>query len=226
MRDYTVSIPELTTQPGNQIQVPVAINAATGLTAGGIILQYDKSVIRATDALPTSMLSGAYWKANAQSPGEVRFAFAAVEPIKGAGNLLTVEFEPLDNIAGRESPIIFETVQFAESKSIQTIDGIIVILPGKSNLMQNYPNPFNPDTWIPYQLAQDAQVTISIYNTKGQLICTLHLGNKNAGIYTTKSQAAYWDGRYRYGEKVASGVYYYTLQAGGFRATRKMVIMK
>ena len=100
------------------------------------------------------------------------------------------------------------------------------LVPPTFALLQNYPNPFNPETWIPFKLAQNAPVTISIYDTKGQLIRTIALGNQNAGVYVTKSKAAYWNGRDSLGEKVASGLYYYTLQAGEFRATRKMVIMK
>jgi len=96
----------------------------------------------------------------------------------------------------------------------------------ENQLLQNYPNPFNPETWIPFKLAQDTPVIISIYDTKGQLIRTISLANRNAGIYTTKANAAYWDGRDSLGEKVASGIYYYTLQAGEFRATRKMLIVK
>jgi hypothetical protein len=108
-------------------------------------------------------------------------------------------------------------------------------LPKQSALLQNYPNPFNPETWIPYQLARDANVNISIYSIKGQLIRTLHLGNQSAGIYVQKGKAAYWDGRDNEGERVASGVYFYTLQVreviprigvGDFTATRKMVIVK
>jgi hypothetical protein len=236
LRDYAVSIPELTTRPGNRIKVPVAINDATGLTAGGIVLKYDPTVISATDALPTSLLSGAYWKANTQREGEIRFAFAAAEPIKGlpaataaqagAGNLFTVEFEPLNNTEGLESPIILETVQFAESNSIRTIDGKIVILPEKSMLMQNYPNPFNPETWIPYQLAEDSPVEISIYNVKGELVRTLSFGHQSAGVYIARTKAAYWDGRDNLGEKVGSGVYFYRLQAGNFSSMRKLVVLK
>ena len=226
LRDYSVSIPELKTRPTDSIKVPVAINDATGLANGGIILKYDQSVIRAVDALPTSMLSGAYWKANTQRVGEIRFAFAAVEPIKGAGNLLTVEFEPLNDTAGRESSIIFETVQFVESQSIRTIDGKVTILPEKSMLLQNYPNPFNPETWIPYQLAEDSPVTISIYNAKGELVRTLNLGYQSAGIYIAKSKAAYWNGKDNLGEKVANGVYFYSLQAGNFSSMRKLVVLK
>ena len=93
-------------------------------------------------------------------------------------------------------------------------------------LFQNYPNPFNPETWIPYQLAYDSTVTISIYNAKGQIIHTISLGTKQAGVYVKKDKAAYWDGKDSLGQSVASGVYYYTLQAGEFRATQKMFIMK
>ena len=103
---------------------------------------------------------------------------------------------------------------------------VFKLLGYENQLLQNYPNPFNPETWIPFKLAQDTHVTILIYDTKGQLIRTIALGNRNAGIYTTKDKAAYWDGRDSLGEKVSSGVYYYTLQAGEFMATRKMVIVK
>ncbi|MFQ6043601.1 MAG: carboxypeptidase regulatory-like domain-containing protein, partial [Candidatus Poribacteria bacterium] len=93
-------------------------------------------------------------------------------------------------------------------------------------LYENYPNPFNPETWIPYQIAQDANVTISIYNVKGRLIRVLHLGEQKAVIYVSKDRAAYWDGRDSAGETVGSGVYFYTLQVGDFKATRRMVILK
>ena len=99
-------------------------------------------------------------------------------------------------------------------------------LPKQSVLLQNYPNPFNPETWLPYQLAQDANVTITIYNIKGQFVRTLHLGNQRAGVYVPKDRAAYWDGKDSLDQKVANGIYYYTLKAGNFTATRKMVILK
>jgi len=99
-------------------------------------------------------------------------------------------------------------------------------IPEETNLLQNYPNPFNPETWIPFELAQGAPVTISIYDVQGQLIRTIVLGNKNAGVYVTRDRAAYWDGRDRLGQKVSSGLYYYTLESGGFSATKKMAILK
>ncbi len=96
----------------------------------------------------------------------------------------------------------------------------------KTALLPNYPNPFNPETWIPYQLEEAAEVTIRIYSSDQQLVRTLVLGNQPAGIYQSQSSAAYWDGKNEYGEPVASGIYFYTLTAGKFNATRRMVIKK
>ncbi len=103
---------------------------------------------------------------------------------------------------------------------------IFKLLVVENQLLQNFPNPFNPETWIPYKLTNDTAVTINIYDTKGQLIHNISLGTKQAGIYATKDRAAYWNGRDSLGQKVSSGIYFYTLEAGEFRATRKMVIMK
>ena len=101
-----------------------------------------------------------------------------------------------------------------------------VVTPGKTRLLANYPNPFNPETWIPYQLATDSHVQITIYNAAGNLVRTLTLGHQTEGYYTDRSRAAYWDGRNATGERVASGVYFYVLTADQFSATRKMLILK
>jgi hypothetical protein len=100
------------------------------------------------------------------------------------------------------------------------------IVPKHSVLLQNYPNPFNPETWVPYRLSTAGDVTINIYNVAGQLIRTLKLGHREAGSYTVKERAAYWDGRNTTGERVASGVYFYNIQSGSFHATKRMVIVK
>ena len=93
-------------------------------------------------------------------------------------------------------------------------------------LLANFPNPFNPETWIPYQLAKPTEVTITIYAVDGQVVRTLALGHQAAGLYQSRSRAAYWDGKNEFGESVASGLYFYTLTAGDFSATRKMLIRK
>ena len=100
------------------------------------------------------------------------------------------------------------------------------LMPKETALLANYPNPFNPETWIPYELAETAEVTVSIHASEGKLVRALTLGQMPAGVYQGKNRAAYWDGRNEVGEPVASGVYFYTLQAGEFSATRKMVIRK
>lgn len=101
-----------------------------------------------------------------------------------------------------------------------------VLTPKVTALLPNFPNPFNPETWIPYHLSKDADVTLHIYTMNGTLVRTLTLGYQTAGMYQNRSRAAYWDGKNEFGEKVASGVYFYTLTAGEFSATRKMLIWK
>lgn len=103
---------------------------------------------------------------------------------------------------------------------------LTLFVPDATALLHNYPNPFNPETWIPYQLAEPANVRVHIYATNGVLVRTLSLGHQPAGIYQHRSRAAYWDGRNNIGEPVASGIYFYTLTAGDFTATRKMLIRK
>ena len=103
---------------------------------------------------------------------------------------------------------------------------LATLTPKETALLPNYPNPFNPETWIPYQLAAPADVSISIYAADGRLVRTLNLGHQPVGLYESRSRAAYWDGRNALGEPVASGVYFYTLSTGDFTATRKMLIQK
>ena len=96
----------------------------------------------------------------------------------------------------------------------------------KTALHRNYPNPFNPETWIPYQLSVPAEVALTIYDMNGGVVRHIALGYQAAGMYQNRSRAVYWDGRNQFGESVASGLYFYTLTAGDFTATRRMVILK
>jgi len=232
-RSYIVKIPSLSARAGDTIHVPIAIDDANQLLAGGISLKYDKTILQATKALPDIALNGSYWKANTFLDGEVRFAFAFTSvskdtssTAKGQSNLLMVEFEVLPNTEGKTSPLIIEKVNLSNSLNITKYNGEVRVIPSTFALLQNYPNPFNPDTWIPFKLASDASITINIYNVNGQLIRTIALGYKAAGAYLNKDKAAYWNGMGNLGEKVASGVYFYTLQAGNFTATRRMIVVK
>ncbi len=103
---------------------------------------------------------------------------------------------------------------------------LVALTPTATALLPNYPNPFNPETWIPYQLAAPAEVALTIYDMDGQMVRRLAVGHQTAGMYQSRSRAVYWDGRNQFGESVASGLYFYTLTAGDFTATRRMVILK
>ena len=103
---------------------------------------------------------------------------------------------------------------------------LAVLVPKETVLLHNYPNPFNPETWIPYRLAEDAFVTLTIYDQRGSIVRRLNVGHQTAAIYESRSKAIHWDGRNAVGDRVASGIYFYTLTAGDYSATRKMVILK
>ena len=115
----------------------------------------------------------------------------------------------------------------AFKEGIENLQNLLAsLIPPETALLANYPNPFNPETWIPYQLATPAEVALAIYDINGQPVRRLAIGHQTAGMYQSRSRAAYWDGRNQVGELIASGLYFYTLTAGEFSATRRMLILK
>ncbi|MBM3238949.1 T9SS type A sorting domain-containing protein [Candidatus Poribacteria bacterium] len=114
--------------------------------------------------------------------------------------------------------------------SITKNNGLIEVLPAKTALLANYPNPFNPETWIPYQLSAESDVTVEVYDIHGRLVRRFVLGMQRAGSYITKDRAVYWNGKNESGERVASGVYFYRLKAehpeAEFSAVRRLVVVK
>ena len=112
-------------------------------------------------------------------------------------------------------------------RGIMALEKLLISLrPTETKLLANYPNPFNPETWIPYRLAEEAFVTLTIYDGAGQVVRTINVGHQTAAAYESRSQAIHWDGRNEIGEEVASGVYFYHLSTDDFSATRKMLILK
>ena len=112
-------------------------------------------------------------------------------------------------------------------RGIANLKAVLAILtPVETALLPNYPNPFNPETWIPFHLAHAADVTLTIYDTKGAPVRRFDLGHQSVGYYMDRAKAIYWDGRNDSGEPVASGVYFYQLRAGDYAALRRMVILK
>ena len=115
----------------------------------------------------------------------------------------------------------------AFKQGIENLQNLLAsLIPEETALLRNYPNPFNPETWIPYQLAESAEVTLTIYDMNGKLVRRLAVGHQVAGMYQSRSRTVYWDGRNQLGESVASGLYFYTLTADDFTATRRMMILK
>ena len=151
-------------------------------------------------------------------PAETTTAAAPALAAKSEKDALMEEIARLEAIhLNSEQQKVLEQLKSLISKRL---------LPKHTVLLQNYPNPFNPETWLPYELAKDATVTIRIYDVKGQLVRQLNIGKQEAGRYIDRKKAAYWDGRDGLGQAVSSGLYFYTLTAGNFRATRKLIVVK
>jgi len=160
--------------------------------------------------------------------GSYHFVFFHLwhDDVIAAGDSLIVTIEDTSRIYQSETFKIAIGMKDIENHRV-IVDPIrLYHVPKETKLLTNYPNPFNPETWIPYQLSQDARVTIRIYDLSGQLVRLFELGHRPAGHYVKPSKAVYWDGDNQLGERVASGVYFYTLQADQFTATKKLFIVK
>ena len=149
-------------------------------------------------------------------------------------NLVTLLDQETLETLDRETLKTYLNALYAESdgspkylRAIAMIERLLATThPKQTQLLANYPNPFNPETWIPYQLANASDVRIIIYNTHGTVVRQLDFGHQPEGYYTTRDRAAYWDGRNTFGERVASGIYFYQLQADNISSLRKLLILK
>jgi len=226
------------------LKVDITIEPVGNLYGCQFDLSFDPKVLKVIGTQSGDVLSqdGAhtYWNApeidnqKGKILGVTYVRKATKTGINASGTLATAIFEVKDINPSDETRLSLSNVKIVDADvhlfNINTPIALLnwekLLVPEKSKLLQNYPNPFNPETWIPYHLEKNANVSIHIYDVKGKLVRTLHLGSRGAGIYMAKDRAGYWDGKDNLGEKVASGMYYYTLQTGDFRATRKMVILK
>ena len=142
------------------------------------------------------------------------------------GDVLEISADSPDPLVGVKPVRHIVTADDVKNSTIQLENLIAYEIPAETELLRNYPNPFNPETWIPYHLSEDADVKLTIYDISGEVVRDIDVGHQTAAKYDTRSKAIYWDGRNRFGEQVASGIYFYHLQAGDFSGTRKMVILK
>ena len=145
-----------------------------------------------------------------------------------AGDVLEITaHSPSPYVGVRPVPQIVVSAEEVLTSRISLPDLELYEIPSETELLANYPNPFNPETWIPYRLAKAAKVSLSIYDTNGALVRSIDVGFKPAAVYESRASAIYWDGRNNYGERVASGTYFYHLTAGeDYASTRRMVILK
>ena len=142
------------------------------------------------------------------------------------GDVLEISADSPNPLIGVQPVRHIVTADDVKDSRIKLETLIAYEIPAETELLRNYPNPFNPETWIPYHLSEDANVRLTIYDVNGEVVRTIDMGHQIAAKYETRSKAIYWDGRNRFGEQVASGIYFYSLNAGDFSATRKMVILK
>ena len=169
-------------------------------------------------------------KGNALRPKRLDYQLTVVEAATGGaaqvGDILEISVQS-PNPRIRVEPLRHTvTPTDVKSSRIELSELIAYEIPTETVLLMNYPNPFNPETWIPYQLAKEAIVTLTIYDPRGALVRRLEMGHQSAGYYTTRGRAVYWDGRNESGEPVASGLYFYQLATPSFRQLRRMVILK
>ena len=164
----------------------------------------------------------------APDKGEYRLTFVDIETARAAtvGDILEISAQSPNPFIGVEPLRYTITAEDVKRSLIQLPELSAYKIPAETKLLKNYPNPFNPETWIPYRLAEDASVTLTIYDPRGQVVRALDMGHQVAAAYESRSKAIYWDGRNEFGEPVASGVYFYHLSADDYSATRKMVILK
>ena len=157
-----------------------------------------------------------------------QFTFVDIETGRAAqvGDILEITAQSPDPFVGVQPLRYVVTVEDVKRSRIPLAELVAYEIPAKTGLLLNYPNPFNPETWIPYRLAKDAFVTVTIYDLSGRMVRDIAVGHRIAAVYESRSEAIYWDGRTEFGERVASGIYFYTLTAGDYTATRKMVILK
>jgi len=222
----TITLDDVSGTAGNRITVPVRIDKFNAVSGGDFAIAYDSSVLR---AVGVNSEAGILLSGNITQPGVVRIAFADSEGLN-LERIANVSFyvltDSVSSLALKNIELYASDTTKLRSKTIDREFISPLSRPQQSALLQNFPNPFNPNTWIPFQLKEASEVTIRIYNSAGELVRQFELGHKPAGLYVSQDRAVYWDGKDRFGMNVASGIYFYNIQAGNFSAIKKLIVLK
>lgn len=203
-----------------KLQVSIALDDVRDVYSAGVIIKYNPQIMAVADVSGSSAISGWLSEHGTTASGELKVSLAGTSVPAENGALFTVSFDvDSEKAVGQVNIAEFTLNGGMQKPTIQN-------LPRDFAIWQNYPNPCNPETWIPYQLTEPAEVCIAIYNLSGQIIRRLELGNMMPGYYIDRARAAYWDGKNESGEEVSSGIYFYQISAGLFSGTRKITIAR
>ncbi len=224
---YSLQAMASSQRPGARIVVSLDAVGVGDLYAGELRLDYDETLVRFVDVDVAPSDGQRPMLVHRLGDGQASIAFAAARPIDTSRSALEVAFETLGGMARAEAGSIRAShLRLNRTLLNSGFDYAFRVEPYRDQLLANYPNPFNPETWIPFELAADSDVTIRIYGMDGGVVRTLDLGARAMGEHTSRENAAYWDGANEHGEAVASGVYVYELTAGDYHSLRRMVVRK
>jgi hypothetical protein len=199
------------------VHASLMVDNPQAIGSADIKIAYDATALVATGVDAAGQ--DAFLAANTDTPGVVQLATANLNAFDQEV-LATIHFKTIQH---DQATVELREIEFFGLDSFPIEAAII---PDRNLLGQNFPNPFNPETWIPYQLKDESQVTVQIYDVSGRLVRTINLGHKSPGIYVTREQAAYWDGCNNVGERMASGLYFYTLKTQSYTQTKRMLLVK
>lgn len=226
---YRLTASATSERPDARITVSLDASALNDLYAGELGLEFDAEIIRPVTVYldRSSKRAKPPLLVRADGEGRLGVAFASAKPIPARDATLRIVFEPVGSIDG---PIDGAIRSSRLGLNATRVDPAFVyrfhIEPFRFQALANYPNPFNPETWIPFELSADSDVTIHLYGLDGRRVRTLAIGRRGMGVHAGRDAAAYWDGANAFGERVSSGVYVYELIAGSQRAMRRMVVLK
>ncbi|HAW49455.1 TPA: hypothetical protein DCX16_00670, partial [bacterium] len=232
-------------KPGDIITLNILISDARNVFCGEIHLTYDKELLEPTENKlhkGNFLPDNAYILKNNIGNGKIDYAFGLMKPeTSDLGILGTIEFIvkkqgktnisfDFDNNSNRNTMFIERTSTGDQLPNVEQepIEIDAPVIPKVSILLQSFPNPANNSCWIPFKLAEDAYVSLTIYNILGQKVKTIEVGQRKRGSYTKAKEgsAIFWDLKNDSGQRVSTGLYYYKLKLGKFSQTKSMVVGK